>query len=241
MSHRLEAGIAATLAAADARMEPRQRPYITLAYAQSLDGSIAARPGQRLQLSGPASQRLTHQLRAAHDGILIGIGTLLADDPRLTVRLTEGENPQPIIVDSRLRCPPSATLVRQHPRRPWLATRHPAEPARRAAMLAAGVDLIELPGDTTDRVDLAALMAVLVERGIRRLMVEGGSAIITSLLGASLVDQLVLTIVPRLIGGLPAIDRPPSTVCHEPRLINIEQAIYGQDLVLRADLDWRTP
>jgi len=77
------------------------RPLVTLSYAQSLDGCIAARPGQPLAVSGPLSLTLTHQLRAAHDAILVGIGTVLADNPRLTVRLVEGQHPQPVVVDSR--------------------------------------------------------------------------------------------------------------------------------------------
>jgi 3,4-dihydroxy 2-butanone 4-phosphate synthase/GTP cyclohydrolase II len=79
------------------------RPFVTLAYAQSLDGSLAARRGEPLSLSGLESQKLTHRLRASHSAILVGISTLLADDPQLNVRLVEGENPQPVVLDSRLR------------------------------------------------------------------------------------------------------------------------------------------
>ena len=91
------------------------RPFVTLTYAQSLDGSIAADPGQPLSLSGPQSLLLTHYLRAAHDAILVGIGTVLADNPLLNVRLVEGKNPQPVIVDSQLRFPLDANLLRRHP------------------------------------------------------------------------------------------------------------------------------
>jgi riboflavin-specific deaminase-like protein len=81
------------------------RPFVTLSYAQSLDGSIADRPGRPLALSGEASMALTHSLRASHEAILVGIGTVLADNPSLNVRLVAGKNPQPIVVDSRLRFP----------------------------------------------------------------------------------------------------------------------------------------
>ena len=87
------------------------RPFVTLSYAQSLDGSIAARRGATTPISGPDALRLTHQLRAHHDAILVGIGTVLADDPQLTVRLVAGPNPQPVIVDSRLRLPLTARLL----------------------------------------------------------------------------------------------------------------------------------
>ena len=94
------------------------RPLVTLSYAQSLDGCIAAGPGQRLSLSGPEALMLTHELRAAHAAILVGIGTVLADDPRLTVRLVPGSHPQPVVVDSRLRIPDDCYLLRHGPRRP---------------------------------------------------------------------------------------------------------------------------
>src|SRR5512144_1074873 len=97
------------------------RPRITLAYAQSLDGSIAARSGVPLQLSGTESMQYTHQLRAAHDAILVGIGTVLSDDPRLNVRLTAGVSPRPILRDSELRCPIDARCL-ESARRPIVVT-----------------------------------------------------------------------------------------------------------------------
>src|SRR5512133_2370683 len=87
------------------------RPLVTLSYAQSLDGSLAAQRGTPLALSGPQSMELTHRLRAAQDAILVGIGTVLSDNPRLTVRLVEGSQPQPVILDSHLRFPLNANLL----------------------------------------------------------------------------------------------------------------------------------
>ncbi|MGH9336192.1 MAG: RibD family protein, partial [Vicinamibacteria bacterium] len=88
------------------------RPFVTLAYAQSLDGSIAGEGNRPLSLSCERSQKLTHELRACHDAILVGIGTVLADNPRLIVRLVNGEDPRPIVVDSRLRIPRDARLLK---------------------------------------------------------------------------------------------------------------------------------
>ncbi len=105
------------LAAASEHRQRTGRPLVTLSYAQSLDGSIADRPGRPLSLSGSQCMTLTHGLRASHDAILVGIGTVLADNPRLNVRLVTGESPQPVIVDSRLRFPPYANLLR-HGRAP---------------------------------------------------------------------------------------------------------------------------
>ena len=87
------------------------RPFIIVSYAQSLDGSIATADRQQMQISGPESMRLTHQLRACCQCILVGIGTVLADNPSLTVRLVEGHHPQPIILDTNLRTPLDATLA----------------------------------------------------------------------------------------------------------------------------------
>src|SRR4029079_19395558 len=114
--------VLADLNRARARTPRTDRPFVTLAYAQSVAGSIALEPGRPFALSGPESMRLTHALRAAHDGILIGIGTLLSDDPRLTVRLVQGKSPQPVVVDSQLRTPLQARLFNGvPPRAAWIA------------------------------------------------------------------------------------------------------------------------
>ncbi|MEZ4684476.1 MAG: GTP cyclohydrolase II, partial [Caldilineaceae bacterium] len=96
-------------------------PFVTLSYAQSIDGSIAAADGRPLRISGDRAMQMTHMLRAAHDAILVGVGTVLADDPRLTVRLAPGNDPQPIILDSSLRTPLTARCL-QNARAPWLIT-----------------------------------------------------------------------------------------------------------------------
>jgi len=100
--------------------KPTDRPVVTLSYAPRLDGSIAARLGAQLQISGEKSAIFTHQLRAVHDCVLVGVGTVLADDPKLTVRLVDGEDPQPVILDSSLRTPISSVLVKT--RKPLIAT-----------------------------------------------------------------------------------------------------------------------
>jgi 3,4-dihydroxy 2-butanone 4-phosphate synthase/GTP cyclohydrolase II len=172
----------------------------------------------------------THQLRAAHDAILVGIGTVLADNPRLTVRLASGPDPQPIVLDSQLRLPLDANLLR-HPRRPWIATTGRAGPERQAALEAAGVRVIRLPADDCGRVDLPALLDALADAGIETLMVEGGSAVITSFLSAPLVDRLVLTLAPRIVGGLRAVSAP----C-DLRLRNVTYHSLGTDLIVEADV-----
>jgi 3,4-dihydroxy 2-butanone 4-phosphate synthase/GTP cyclohydrolase II len=211
----------------------RCRPFVTLSYAQSLDGSIAGPHGAPLRLSGPEALCLTHRLRASHDAILVGIGTILADDPRLTVRLVQGDSPQPIVLDSRLRFPLTAQLLRDGQRRPWVATTAAADPGAVAALTLAGATVLTVLATDTGRVDLAPLLADLAARGIQRLMVEGGAAVITSFLDEGLVDQLVITVSPRLIAGVRAVSASPRPL---PSLRNVHWQRLGDDLVVRGDL-----
>jgi 3,4-dihydroxy 2-butanone 4-phosphate synthase/GTP cyclohydrolase II len=214
------------------------RPSITLSYAQSLDGSITARRGQPIALSGPEAMTMTHQLRADHDAILVGIGTVLADDPGLTVRLVNGRDPQPIILDSQLRFPLAAKML-NNPRPPWIAATAPIDPARREQLAAAGAQVLVVPPNSQGQVDLPALLAQLRQRGIERLMVEGGATIITNFLAAQLADRIVLTIAPVLVGGLNAVGslvQPAGTGF--PRLHNPRYEQMGDDLVLSGDVMW---
>jgi GTP cyclohydrolase II len=215
------------------------RPFVTLSYAQSVDGSIAARPGQPLALSGAPSMTLTHQLRAAHDAILVGIGTVLADNPHLTVRLVEGKNPQPIVADSRLRFPLSAHLFCQHPLSPWIATSEQADASRQQVLERAGARVLRLPMTTRGQVNLPALLERLGALGIHSVMVEGGARIITSFLAERLVDHMVLTVAPRLVGGLRAVRRlAHADPVDLPRLRNLRYQWLEDDLVLWCDPAW---
>lgn len=215
------------------------RPFVTLTYAQSLDGCIAAAGDQPLALSGRQALTLTHRLRAAHHAILVGIGTVLADNPLLNVRLVDGKDPQPVVVDSQLRFPLDANLLRHHPLTPWIATGGQADMARQRQLEAAGVRVLRLPTTTSGRVDLSALLCRLAEWGIESVMVEGGARIITSFLAQRLVDHLVVTVVPRLIGGLHAVGSlgllDPALF---PSLRHVGYQRLGEDLVMWGDLAW---
>ncbi len=191
---------------AAARCRKSGRPFITLAYAQSLDGCITAHPGTRLDISGPQSTQFTHRLRAAHDAILVGIGTVIADDPRLTARHANGPHPQPIVLDSQARCPLSARLFDHPSHYPWIIVA-PSAPAERVkALSAAGARTVALPTGENNRIDLHALVDWLGRESITSLMVEGGAEVITSFLVAHLVDQVILTLAPILVGGVHAIN-----------------------------------
>lgn len=206
------------------------RPFVTLAFAQSLDGSIAL-PGQRIELSGPESMKMTHELRAAHDGILVGVGTVIIDDPKLTVRLASGPNPQPIVLDSTLRLPLTASLL-NHPDHPlWVAATDP-EPNRQSALEALGARVLRLPPASDGRVNLPALLELLGGLGIQTLMVEGGASVITSFLQQRLAHRLVVTISPQLLGGVKAV----AALAESVPLRNPAFRALGQDIILEADL-----
>ncbi len=225
---------------------PTSRPYVTLSYAQSLDGSIAGSTGQTpalypTPLSSPESLMITHRLRAAHDGILVGIGTVLADNPRLTVRLPAGEgidagaeiaSPQPVVLDAQLRFPLTAALL-HHPLSPWIAVHAPIANSSKATALAGrGVRLLPLPMDEHGYLSLPHLLAQLAASGIRTLMVEGGAQVISSFVRERLVDLLVVTIAPHLVGGLHSLKLPGASLDSLPRLQAARWQPAGPDIIV---------
>jgi len=217
------------------------RPFVTLSYAQSLDGCISARPGEALALSGRQSMRLTHQLRAGHEAILVGIGTVFSDNPRLTVRLVNGANPRPVIVDSRLRLPLDCNLVTQESMFPWVVTRENPDPIRRKALENAGATVLEVPSNDGGQVNLAAMLERLGAMGVNSVMVEGGARIITNFLLERLADFIVLTVAPVLVGGLRAVsDLGQSDPANFLRLKNRGHRWLGEDLILWGELSLRT-
>jgi riboflavin-specific deaminase-like protein len=214
------------------------RPFVTLTYAQSIDGSIAAQPGKQTHISGPETKRLTHQLRSMHDAILIGIGTVLADDPKLTARRANGRNPQPVILDTNARFPLNAQLLHHPTHRPWIITGK-AHPDAIAALEQAGARVHCLSASSEDHPDLIRLLDWLGAERIVSLMVEGGAKVITSFLRARLVDQLILTIGPTLMGGLRGVDSLGSEEADSfPRLSHYDVLRIGTDLVIWGDLVW---
>jgi GTP cyclohydrolase II len=220
--------------AAESRAQ-RGRPFVTLAYAQSLDGSIAGAGRRPLSLSGESSLQLTHELRAAHDAILVGIGTVLSDNPQLNVRLVPGSDPQPIVVDSHLRLP-SASHLMESGRGTWLAVTSDAEEQDEKRVRERGADVLRTPALDNGWVDLDALMASLVERGLSHLLVEGGARILTSFLKARLADYVVVTVAPRFVGGVPALCE--NELSSSPCLRSWQTERVGDDLVVAGEIAW---
>src|SRR5438445_1888099 len=189
----------------DAATIPADRPLVTVHYAQTIDGRIASRTGDSRWVSGEGSLRLAHELRAAHDAVLIGIGTVLADDPKLTVRLVPGESPVRVIVDSQLRIPLDANVFAVDGR-PSVATTPLASEDRAEAIRARGAEVLRVKAGADGRVDLRDLLARLRADGIHSVLVEGGRGIITAALRERVVDRLTVCIAPKVIGeGIAAV------------------------------------
>jgi riboflavin-specific deaminase-like protein len=177
-----------------------RRPRTTLSYAQSLDGRIATSIGDSQWISGDETLELAHRLRNDHDAVMVGIGTVLADDPRLTCRLPGGRNPRRIILDSQLRLPADSQIATQAPNVATIVFCDENASTMRAAELremGLAVESVEAPGGA---LDLQTVLARLRQLGIGTLLVEGGSGVITSFFRQRLVDRLVLVSAPIVIG-----------------------------------------
>jgi diaminohydroxyphosphoribosylaminopyrimidine deaminase / 5-amino-6-(5-phosphoribosylamino)uracil reductase len=185
------------------------RPLVTLKAATTLDGRIATGGGDSRWITGAAARIVAHRLRAEHDAVLIGSGTALADDPALTCRLPGMENRSPlrIVLDGRLRLPPTAGLARTAHQTPtWVMTSTGADAARRQALAAKGVSVVEIEAGCAGHPDPGAVLSELARRGLTRVLIEGGGVVAASFLAAGLVDRIAWFHAPRIIGadGVPA-------------------------------------
>lgn len=188
----------------------RNRPLVTLKIATSLDGRIATHSGASRWITGPEARARAHRLRASHDAVLVGVGTVLADDPELDCRLPglDDRSPARVVLDGRLRTPLTSRLVRTARRSPtWVVVSPDADAQRRRVYRENGVELIEVAKDTAGYPDLGRGLQALADRGVTRLLVEGGGQIAASFLRAGLVDRLAWFRAPKIIGGdgVPAV------------------------------------
>jgi diaminohydroxyphosphoribosylaminopyrimidine deaminase/5-amino-6-(5-phosphoribosylamino)uracil reductase len=191
------------LAAGFASRMLNKRPLVTLKLAATLDGRIATGAGESRWITAEPARRMAHALRGRHDAVLVGVGTVLADDPDLTCRIP-GFRPTPvvrIVVDTHLRTPLTSRLVATAAESPtWMLIRAGTDPDRRRAFADLGVRLFETHGSQAG-VDLAQGLAALAEAGITRVLVEGGAKIAAALLRADLVDRIAWFHAPAVMGG----------------------------------------
>jgi GTP cyclohydrolase II len=197
-----------TKAALLGHLLPREgaRPSVTVHYAQTIDGRLATRTGNSQWISGQESMVLAHALRASHAAVLVGAGTVAADDPRLTARLVEGPSPIRIVLDSTLRLSPRASVVTDDTAPTILATTGRAPADRRRDFARGNVEVLVLPSTADGRVDLGSLLDELGARGLATLLVEGGAGVITAMIRERRVSRLVVSIAPLVLGtGIEAI------------------------------------
>lgn len=188
-------------------VDNRGLPYLTVKYAQTLDGRIATSTGQSRWISSEASLSYAHHLRSINDALMVGVGTVLKDNPRLTVRLVEGRNPLRVVVDSKLRTPLKALVLSDgNPRGTLFGVTKSAPAERVGEVQSLGARVFACREEPDGRVDLGDLLRRLRAEGIRSVMVEGGGQIITSLLNQGLVNRIVICIAPKLMGtGIEAV------------------------------------
>ena len=216
-------------------------PYISLKLAVSLDGRIATRTGASKWVTGPEARAKVHELRAANDAVLVGVGTVLADDPQLTVREVEGANPIRVTIDSKLRIPPTAAFVTTADETPtWVLTTQDAPEAIENVLVAQGVEVVRVSRSSEGRVDITAALRALGQRGVIRLLIEGGAELAGSVLNAGLADELHVFIGPILLGprGRPgAVDwAGPTTPAQAPRITEPRWELCGRDAYVHGPL-----
>lgn len=209
-------------------------PFVILKLAQTLDGRVATVTGRSRWITGEEARRHAHQLRSEADAVLVGVGTVLADDPQLTVRHVPGRQPRPIVLDSTARTSTAARLLRSGGPPAMICVTDRAPEERVTALRTAGADVVVLPATHDGRVDLLAVERMLGARNVVTLLVEGGSQIATSFLRARAVDRVTLFIAPKLMGdGLPSIGNLGVMDVDESimlRDVTVERA--GDDLVV---------
>lgn len=222
----------------------RGLPFVVAKWAMSLDGKIATESGDSRWITGEMARRRVHEMRRAADAVLVGVNTVLADDPQLTARDGEGRpllrQPLRVVLDSKGRTPSSARCLRE-PGQTMIAIGC-AEAARVEALQQAGAEVVKLPGQD-GRVDVAALLATLGQRGVTSLLVESGGTVMASLLERRLVDKVMAFVAPTIIGGRGASSPVGGTgfakVAEAPRLTGVEVERLGEDLLVAGYVDWR--
>ena len=222
------------------------RPYVTLKAGMTLDGQLATASGDSRWITGELSRKEVHQLRSTVDAVLVGVGTVVIDDPSLTARTGSGlkklasRQPLRLVVDSRLRIPLKALVLTQQDRaKTIVATTDAAPSAQRSALQKKGIEVLIVPV-IHGHVSLSALLKELGRRGITSLLVEGGGEVNAAMLKAKLVDHVRLYMAPLLLGGQNARGviggESPARLTGAMKLQHVTTRFVGNDLVVEGDL-----
>jgi 3,4-dihydroxy 2-butanone 4-phosphate synthase/GTP cyclohydrolase II len=245
MGHRPPAGEALNGSVGDVRdvsdllgrVRPREdRPYVVIKLAQTLDGRVATASGDSRWISGTEERTVTHALRAAVDAVAVGIGTVLADDPQLTVRLVPGASPIRVVLDARLRIPADAQVLDEHAAT-YIYTAASAPAERRMALRSVGAAVRAVPAGPNG-VELRAVLRDLRGAGVRTLLVEGGARLVTSMLAEGLADRAIVSVSPLILGaGRDAVgELGTERIADALRLAERTVHVAGEDLLIAGDV-----
>jgi diaminohydroxyphosphoribosylaminopyrimidine deaminase/5-amino-6-(5-phosphoribosylamino)uracil reductase len=212
-------------------------PFVTLKLASTLDGRIATCTGESKWITGEAARRFVHKMRAEADAVMIGIGTVLKDNPELTTRLVKGKDPVRVVVDSRLRIPISARILNRKKSAIIVATTKDKGQKEKKikALNAKGAEVLLLPAKD-GMVDLTALIKELAKREITSIMIEGGSSLAASAIKEAIVDKVAIFVAPKILGkeGLPTIENLGiKRIRNAIRLRGLECRRLGEDILLQ--------
>jgi len=214
------------------------RPLVVLKLAASLDGRIAATGGASRWITGAPARRRVHEMRNRFDAVMVGAGTVRADNPRLTCRLKSGRDPIRVVIDGSLQTSVRSHVIGARSRAPtWIFTTHAASARRAGRLNRPGVEVVRCRG--REHVDLRDVLRQLGARGVTSVLLEGGADLAAAALRARVVDRLVLFMAPLVIGGdgVPAVAtlgiRHPSRAL---RLQGLRHEVIGEDLVVEASL-----
>jgi diaminohydroxyphosphoribosylaminopyrimidine deaminase/5-amino-6-(5-phosphoribosylamino)uracil reductase len=204
-------------------------PFVTLKAAVTLDGKLATRRGDSKWITAEPARREAHRMRASSDAVLVGVSTVLADDPELNVRLVRGVNPLRVVLDTHLRTPASSKLATTSASLRTLIFHGPgATRSRRSALEQRGVVLVETPVDRDGRLRLRNVLRELARRDVMRLLVEGGSRVHGAFLDAGLADRAAVFVAPRILG-----DAGATSLADGKARARIDQAFALRDLRVR--------
>ena len=205
----------------------RKRPFVLYKAAMSLDGKIACHTGESQWISSEKSREEVQRLRGILSGIMVGVGTVIADNPRLTCRMEEYENPARIIVDGKLRVPVESRIFHE-PGRNIILTTSEASPEKKKALENLGVEMIEADSEEPGKVDLKSAMLALGIKGIDGILLEGGPTLAASALEAGIIDAVRFYIAQKIIGGREAPSPFAGTgAAHMNEVVPLTDAVYG--------------
>lgn len=202
-----------------------KKPFIVLKAAMTLDGKIATATGQSKWITNETSRAYGYKLRDIYDGIMVGINTVIEDNPMLTARVDGGKNPIRIVVDSSLKIDINANVVQDKSAKTIIATTDKADKDKILKLQAQNVDVIVVDKDENDKVDIEKLLDILGQQNICSILVEGGATLSGSFVAKKLVDKVYFFIAPKIIGGKEA-----KTPVAGTGILNLQEALTLKDI-----------